>query len=262
MRRSSATVMSLLLAGCASLSPAAKAIRISSKSETKSCTFLSVVYGAGISPQSDALENAARLKATHIVTLFEQEGKYTADAFDCKPRPSPTALAREEPVVITPAKAIEAAAEKPKNSMVRPGWVIAVMEVEDRGAASQDALSTSLIRNLGDQLRVFMAEKGLRTIDRGQQENALHDQISKAKKESYENCYASACQIELGKALAASHILRAEITHFGKSCVLNAELIDLRAEVTVAAASSRGTCAEEGFLEMSERVVRTLASGS
>ena len=55
-------------------------------------------------------------------------------------------------------------------------------------------------------------------------------------------------------ALAATHILRSKITRFGSKCVLNGELIDLRSEVAVAAASSRGDCVAEGFLNMSEEV--------
>ena len=61
---------------------------------------------------------------------------------------------------------------------------------------------------------------------------------------------------------AASHILRAQITRFGSLCVLNGELVDLRAEVATAAASSRGTCEEEGFLQMSEEVATILVKKS
>jgi hypothetical protein len=142
------------------------------------------------------------------------------------------------------------------------GWVVAVMNVEDSNAGERErALDPGLVRNLGDQIRVFIAQRGVHTIDRGAQEKALKDQISSAKSESYKSCYDDSCQVELGKALAASHILRTRVTRFGKRCVLNGELIDLKAEVTMAAASSQGDCGEEGFLNMGEEVAKNLVRG-
>jgi TolB-like protein len=138
-------------------------------------------------------------------------------------------------------------------------WVLAVMDVEDMNAKSRkNRIDKSLVRNLGDQLRVFVTQSGVRTIDRSSQERALKDQVSSLKSDSYKACYDDSCQIELGKALAATHILRSRITKFGSRCVLNGELIDLRSEVTVKAASSQGSCAAEGFLTMCERVAKDL----
>jgi hypothetical protein len=86
----------------------------------------------------------------------------------------------------------------------------------------------------------------------------MKEQIKDLKNESYKTCYDDSCQIELGKALAASHILRSQVTRFGSRCVLNAELFDLRREVTIAASSSRGDCEPEGFLRMSQEVANGL----
>ncbi|MBK6689275.1 MAG: hypothetical protein IPG45_32710 [Deltaproteobacteria bacterium] len=136
-------------------------------------------------------------------------------------------------------------------------WVIAVMEVEQVETTGK-SVDGQMVKNLGDQLRIFVAQSGVRTIDRGAQERAFKDQIQTMKSESYKECYDNSCQIELGKALAASHILRSRIAQFGSKCVLNAELIDLRSEVTVKASSARGACEPEGFLGMSEEVAQTL----
>lgn len=137
--------------------------------------------------------------------------------------------------------------------------VVAVMEVEDVNAHSMSiAIDGDLVRNLGNQIRIFIAQRGVRTVDRGAQERALQERIRDLKVQSYRSCYDDACQIELGKALAATHILRSRITRFGSRCVLNAELIDLRSEVTVRAASARGGCEAEGFLGMSEQLSRSL----
>lgn len=131
-------------------------------------------------------------------------------------------------------------------------------DVEDVNAQDgEQAIDRGLVKNLGDQLRVFIAQHGLRTIDRSAQDKALREQIKVMKSESYESCYADECQVELGKALAASPILRTRITRFGSRCVLNGELIDLKAEVTTAAASSQGACEAEGSSSWAKTSRRT-----
>jgi hypothetical protein len=157
---------------------------------------------------------------------------------------------------VPPATPVET---KPPAQIADASWVIAVMNVEDANADDRArAVDRSLVRNLGDQIRVFIAQQGVRTVDRGAQEKFLREQIKAMKSESYKSCYEEACQVELGKALAASHIMRTRITRFGGRCVLNGELIDLKAEVTMAAASAQGTCEAEGFLTMGEEVARNL----
>jgi hypothetical protein len=132
--------------------------------------------------------------------------------------------------------------------------IVAVMDVEN----ASDSVGEELARNLSDQLRIFVAQQGIKTIDRSAQERALRAQLQALKTESYEECYDDSCQVELGKAVAASHILRSKISNFGSRCVLNGELIDLTREVTIKAASAQGACQAEGFLEMSEAVARDL----
>jgi hypothetical protein len=105
---------------------------------------------------------------------------------------------------------------------------------------------------------VFVGQRGCKTIDRTSQETTFKERVAEAKLTSYSDCYDEACHIELGKALSASHILRAQLLRYGQKCVLNAELIDLTKEVAVAAASSEGKCEEEGLLTMSEQVAKTL----
>jgi hypothetical protein len=141
--------------------------------------------------------------------------------------------------------------------------VVAVMNLVDANAGDQKlACEPTVLRNTSDQLRIFVARTGLRTVDRGTQERALSEQVQEMKKESYKTCYDQSCQVELGKALAATHILRSQVTRFGDRCVLNSELIDLRTEVAVAAASSTGSCAAEGFLTMADQVAKDLGSSA
>jgi hypothetical protein len=166
-----------------------------------------------------------------------------------------------------PAEPVERPAPPPEDEaapvvMGKPlntDWIVAVMDVKDLNAGDRDrAIDEDVIRNLGSQLRIYIAQRGAKTVDRSTQEAALKDQVQAMKNESYKSCYDDSCQIELGKALAASHLLRSQITRFGSRCVLNAELFDLAKEVTIAASSSRGDCEPEGFLRMSEEVANTL----
>lgn len=137
--------------------------------------------------------------------------------------------------------------------------LVAVMNVVVATSAGLDA---ALATSVTDQVRVFIGQRGHRTIDRGAQEAAFRGQVQSLKRQSYDACFDESCQIELGKALAATHILRARIARFGRLCVLNGELIDLRSEVAERAASVRGACEAEGFLDMSERLVGQLFAPS
>ncbi len=255
----------LAVTACGTLSPAAQRIKMVSKPETRDCRFLSVVYGGKAShdlfPKNTALETAASMGATHAVELYDSGGKYTADAYNCN---ESAAVAKAPPVappVESPADPEPAVVEASTSISVPPSsasshadWVVAVMNVESKATSLDD----QLLVNVGSQLRITIATKGIRTIDRG----AIDGQIKEMKGQSYEACYDDQCQIELGKALAASHILRTQVTRFGRVCVLNGELIDLRAEVTVGAASAKGNCTDEGFLTMIDRVAQDLVGRS
>ena len=265
----------LMATACGGLSERAKSIRFANKVEMKQCRFLKVVYGGkkgGFNPKNEALESAADVRATHVVALYEKGGKFTGDAFDCNQRPKvaqskepgasePAAQAPPPSTAVAPQPEPAPAAPAPAAPAAQDAeeWVVAVMDVKTvtRG---RGALDRDLMRNISDQLRIFVAQHGIKTVDRSAQDAAFKDHVAQMKADSYKGCYDDNCQIELGKALAASHILRSRITQFDKLCVLNGELIDLRAEVAVGAASSRGDCEEEGFLQMSEDIAKKLVA--
>jgi hypothetical protein len=138
-------------------------------------------------------------------------------------------------------------------------WVIAVMTAASSGKSPFDR---SMLGALTDQIRVYIAERGARVVDRSTQEAALKGLVEQEKKRSYAACVDSSCQIPLGKALAASHILRSTVAKFGKACATNGELIDLKAEVTVAAGSARSDCSEEDLLYAAESLAEQLIAGS
>ena len=131
-------------------------------------------------------------------------------------------------------------------------WVVAVMEIRD------DHGDPILLQSLSDQVRINLARRSVRVIDRGQQEHVLREILVAAKEDSYAACYDERCQIPLGKALAATHLLRGQVTRFGTRCVLNGELIELKGEVSITAASVRVDCSDEGFLEASDKLIDAL----
>lgn len=142
--------------------------------------------------------------------------------------------------------------------------VVAVMPVSTAskiGEGTADGADGELLYNVESQLRVNLAKEGLRTVDRGAQEAALKAQVTALQAESFRECYDEACQVDLGKALAASHLLRSRVARFGSRCVLSGELIDLSLEVSIAAGSVHGLCGPESFLDMSAQLATELARG-
>jgi hypothetical protein len=228
--------------------------------------------GAGINSANAAAQSVVALlnRSKHIKKYASQShpDKKTAVATASRTNEKPEELgdgeppAKPEPPVKPepppPVATLDPPTSNGNGPALNPDWVVAVMEVKDLNAGSKGAIGDDLIRNLGSQLRIELAKRGAKTVDKSAQDEVLREQVKEIKNDSYKTCYDDSCQVELGKALAASHILRSQVTRFGSRCVLNAELFDLRREVTIAASSSRGDCEPEGFLRMSEEVANGL----
>lgn len=84
-------------------------------------------------------------------------------------------------------------------------------------------------------------------------------QIREQKAESYKECYDDACQIEVGKAIAAEKILTTKIIQQKGGCVVSATLYDLRTEATESAAVVLGPCAASGLANTLRAVAEALA---
>jgi hypothetical protein len=132
-----------------------------------------------------------------------------------------------------------------------PDWIVAVMNMH--GAEEE-----RLLVGLSDQMRVFLAARRVRVVDRGAQQAAFRALLEEEKARSYDGCFDETCQIPLGKALAATHILRSSLARFGTTCATSGELVDLEQEVTVAAGSVRSGCEEEALLAATERLSEEL----
>jgi formylglycine-generating enzyme required for sulfatase activity len=130
--------------------------------------------------------------------------------------------------------------------------VLAVFNIE----AKRIKLSKTLLEGLSDHLTTRLAETGLfRVAPRDQLKKRLQVQ----KKKSYRLCYDQACQIELGRELAAEKMLSSKVIKIGGKCNLGVSLYDLKRAATEAAASVRGGCSESDLLKSLDAAIDKLS---
>lgn len=181
--------------------------------------------------------------AIHDLTPTQVRVSLEAEAPPPAPEPPPVPAATKTPTPPEPSRR----------------WVLAVMEIERlRG----DDPADDLLRALSERLRVRLAETRWHVIDRTAQETRWSEVLQGEKHRSYRTCDDPSCQIPLGRALAASHLLRSSISRFGDTCVFGAELVELEAEVTVAAGSTQGPCDELSLLESADNLLKRLDSSA
>ena len=76
--------------------------------------------------------------------------------------------------------------------------------------------------------------------------------IAETSADSFKQCYDESCQIELGKAVAASKALYSSFARFGRRCRLIIKLYDLQTALAEASSSQTATCDEEGLAQAIE----------
>ncbi len=131
------------------------------------------------------------------------------------------------------AKPVEAPAPVPRPEVRRE--VLAVFDIQDvNGKLAKKELS-----QLTTFLATAMATTNRFTLVPREQ---LRERLIDKKKASYRQCYDNACQIELGKAVAAEKTLSTQLLEVGEECAVVANLYDLRSETTSAAAMVQTGC--------------------
>lgn len=131
--------------------------------------------------------------------------------------------------------------------------VVAVFDLED--AAATPTIPRDVALQLGDYLEGRLAESGtFRVVPKDQ----LRAQLASAKKQSYQSCFDDACQIEVGKALAAQKTLSTKLMRLGKQCILKSVLYDLEKEVSEAVANVKGGCTQDDLVTSVEAVAEKL----
>lgn len=129
--------------------------------------------------------------------------------------------------------------------------IVAVFDVQ----AKRIELDAKLIEVLSDHLATRLTESGAyQVVSRSD----LKARLQKQKKASYKKCYDKACQIELGRELAAEKTLATQVLKMGNQCTVNVTLLDLRKATTEKAASIKGACNEEGIVSSVEKAVDQL----
>lgn len=132
-----------------------------------------------------------------------------------------------------------------------PRPILAVFELEDGGGV----LATGARTELGDYLATQLVELArYRVVPRAQ----LRARLVAEKTGGYRPCYDEACQIELGRALAAQKSVAPRLVKLGARCTLTAKLYDLRSETAERAASVETDCDPARLLEAARQVALKL----
>lgn len=88
----------------------------------------------------------------------------------------------------------------------------------------------------------------------------LRVRLQGKKTDSYRACFDEACQIELGKEVAAEKSLATRILKVGSICVVTSRLFDLKTATSEKAASARVACNSEALLEAINQLAAQLSA--
>jgi hypothetical protein len=130
--------------------------------------------------------------------------------------------------------------------------IVAVFDIQ---ATSVPSIKPETLQAMTDFLNAKLVASGrLRTVPRAQ----IKRRLSRLKVESYKECYDQACQIELGRELAANKSLSTKVHRAGQRCALTLELYDLTNATTEAAHTELVECGEGPLYEALSRGVGAL----
>jgi hypothetical protein len=205
-----------------------------------------VTLGASLDGFLDRSQILAIPSPDNLVRFDLPRDPRLADAGKGEPVPASTGAAVQAPQV----EDLVSRQEKPVPSQGLT-FVLAVFDIQD---ASNRMTASSL-----DQLTEYLAAKltqsaGYRVIPRKQ----IQDRIAAEKKASHRRCYDEACQIELGKSLAAQKSLATKILRIGNKCALTSILYDLKTETTEKAASVDTGCSDEALMDGLKQIAQQL----
>jgi hypothetical protein len=122
--------------------------------------------------------------------------------------------------------------------------------------AAAELLSEKELLQLTAYLSTAMAASGRYTVVPREQ---LRQRLLEEKTSSYRACYDESCQIELGKAVAASKTLATQLLKVGSQCVVTANLFDLKTETSVRAAKVNTECLPQALLKALDEVSEQLS---
>lgn len=134
--------------------------------------------------------------------------------------------------------------------------VVAVLGLKNQGAPLQQSVVDSMSAYLTTEL-VSTGAGRYTAVPRDEVKQAL----SQKKRESYEDCYAESCQIEIGQEVAANKVLSGRILKIGAQCFVTLNLFDLRKAAQEKGATGEGACSEDGVRRSMDAALAELISG-
>jgi hypothetical protein len=141
----------------------------------------------------------------------------------------------------------------PLHSRAGDKPIVAVFDIEARGVD----LPADLLDRLCDYLSTRLTAAGkFQVVPRKQ----VRERLTGQKQESFRACYDQACQIEIGKELAAQKSLATQVLKLGSRCTVTSTLFDLRKSTTEKAASANGGCSEDLIVAALDQVVDQLTA--
>lgn len=156
------------------------------------------------------------------------------------------------PDAVPPAPGYESApvARERRPKPERPP-VVAVFDVELRGVS----LGKDTAANLSELIAIQLVETGyFQVVPR----EDLRRRINQAKAETHRECFDEACQIELGKDLAAEQTLSIKVMKLGGECSSTLTLFDLKRATGVAAVTAVSACGEREIIKAFRALVDRL----
>jgi len=132
--------------------------------------------------------------------------------------------------------------------------IVVVFEIEDRSKK----LGRATLENLTDYLGSLLSKGGFQVVPR----EHVRERLKDAKKESYKTCYDQACQIELGRELAAQKSLASQVLRLGSRCKVTVNLYDLKKAASEKAGTASGGCSEDDIVASLEAAAKSLLAGS
>ena len=133
--------------------------------------------------------------------------------------------------------------------------IMAVFAIEMVGDAG---IKRSAVATFTGLLGNAVSNAGYRTVPRSEINEALAEQ----KAESYKSCYDEACQIELGKQVAASHVVSSRWSPVASLCVLDLTIVDLARGITTFSMAPKAPCTEAGLSAAIDSIGAALQSDS
>jgi hypothetical protein len=132
--------------------------------------------------------------------------------------------------------------------------VVAVFNLVNDGAP----LKPNELERLTDVLTSEMVATGrYKVVPKSQ----LREALQAKKKESYDACYADACQIEIGQEVAARLSLHSKISRFGPTCSLTLTLYDLKQVAAISAGVAEGGCKLEDVRGLVKKAILAMIGG-